>query len=85
MFIDSSLNLDFQFENAVPFGVVVSVFDAATDGIQHVTDVLSSYSNLSAVHFVSHAASGLATFGAACACQAPWDRFITPKWGIMPL
>ena len=42
VFIDSSLYLDFQLENAVSLGVVVSVFDTATDGIQHITDVLSS-------------------------------------------
>ena len=43
VFIDSSLNLSFQLENALSSGVVVSVFDAATDGIQHITDVLSAW------------------------------------------
>ena len=42
VFIDSSLNLDFQLENAVSPDVVVIVYDAGTDGIHHVTDVLSS-------------------------------------------
>jgi len=65
VFIDSSLNRNFQLESAVSPGVVVSVFDASADGIQHITDVLSSYSSLSAIHIVSHGAPGLATLGAA--------------------
>ena len=75
VFIDSSLNLDFQLENAVPLGVVVSVYDATTDGIQHITDVLSSYSDLSAIHFLSHGAPGLATFGTATLHADTLERY----------
>ncbi|NQV35952.1 MAG: DUF4347 domain-containing protein, partial [Phycisphaeraceae bacterium] len=58
VFIDSSLNRDFELENAVQSGVVVSVFDADQDGIQHITGVLSSHTNLSAIHIISHGAPG---------------------------
>ncbi|NQV31708.1 MAG: DUF4347 domain-containing protein, partial [Phycisphaeraceae bacterium] len=58
VFIDSSLNLDFRLENAVLLGVVVSVVDATQDGIEQITDTLSGYSNLSAIHIVSHGAPG---------------------------
>jgi len=63
VFIDSTLNLYFQIENAVFPGVVVSVFDASADGIQHITDVLSRYQNLSAIHIVSHGAPGQVNLG----------------------
>jgi len=42
VFIDSSLNLDFQLENAVSSDVVVSVLDARQDAISQVASVLSS-------------------------------------------
>ena len=75
VFIDSSLNLDFQLENAVSPGVVVSVFDASADGIQHITDVLSSYSSLSAIHIISHGAPGLATLGTATLSSATLEFY----------
>ncbi|NQV32619.1 MAG: DUF4347 domain-containing protein, partial [Phycisphaeraceae bacterium] len=65
VFIDSSLYLDFQLENAYQQGVVVSVFDVNQDGINHITNVLSSYTHLSAIHILSHGVSGSATLGTA--------------------
>ena len=65
VFIDSSLNQDFQLENAVSTGVVVSVFDANQDGLNHITNVLSSYSNLSAIHILSHGAAGSLSLGSS--------------------
>jgi len=62
-FVDLALNQDFQFENVVPSGVVVSVLSANANGIQHITDVLSGYSNLSAVHIISHGAPGQVNLG----------------------
>jgi len=63
VFIDSSLNLDFQLANAFQSGVVVSVLDGSIDGIQQITDILSGYHNLSAIHIISHGESGRIVLG----------------------
>ncbi len=63
LFIDSSLNHDFQLNNAYQQGVLVSVFPGDSSGIQFISDFLSQYSNLSAIHIVSHGAPGQVMLG----------------------
>ena len=63
VFIDSSLNLDCQLENAVQTSVLVSVFDTEQNGIQQITDTLSGYTNLTAIHIISHGAPGRVFLG----------------------
>ena len=53
VFVDSTLEHDFQAENAGYSDVVVNVLLANTDGIQYITDILSSYKDLSAIHIVT--------------------------------
>ncbi|MHC4207524.1 MAG: DUF4347 domain-containing protein, partial [Planctomycetota bacterium] len=65
IFIDSALEQDFQLENACYPGMVVSVFDASQDGIQHITSFLSSYKDISAIHIISHGAPGQVELGTA--------------------
>ena len=54
VFIDSAIYPDFQLTNADFLGVTVIVLDAGRDAIRQITDVLSTYRNLSAIHIVSH-------------------------------
>jgi hypothetical protein len=83
VFIDSSLNLDYQLENACQPGVVVSVFDADRGGMLHITDILSSYANLSAIHIVSHGAPGQVNLGAEILDSVALHRYADEigTWG----
>ena len=63
IFIDEALNQDFQLENAYQPGVVVSVFDTSDNGLDHITNTLSGYAKLSAIHIISHGAPGLVRLG----------------------
>ena len=61
--IDSSLKHDFQLENTVPSNVLVAFFAADAHGIHSISKTLSHYTNLSAIHIVSHGAPGELTLG----------------------
>jgi len=63
VFIDSSLEPDFQLENADSAGVEVFYVPADTAGIQFISDTVGSFDNLSAIHIVTHGAPGLLTLG----------------------
>ncbi len=65
IFMDSAVDASFPLKNADLPGVAVVVLDTARDGIQQITDILSGYSNLSAIHIISHGAPGQVTLGAA--------------------
>ncbi len=65
IFIDSAVDASFPLENAGLPGVAVIVLDTGRDGIRQITDILSGYSNLSAIHIISHGAPGQVTLGAA--------------------
>ncbi|MDY6987422.1 MAG: DUF4347 domain-containing protein, partial [Thermodesulfobacteriota bacterium] len=63
VFVDASLNREFQLENVDLDGVVVSVFASAGSAMSHITSVLSSYSHLDAIHIISHGAPGQVFLG----------------------
>ena len=63
VFIDSSLNLGFQPENADDSSVVVEVLSAGSDGIPQITECLSGHTDLSAIHIISHGVPGQIAIG----------------------
>ena len=63
VFIDSTLNIYFQLKNADQLGVVVEVLSAGSDGIQQITNILSNYQDVSAIHIVSHGSPGQVQIG----------------------
>ncbi len=63
VFVESSLNHDLQLKNAYLDDVVVSVLPDDSHGIQFISNTLSQYNNLSAIHIVSHGASGQVFLG----------------------
>jgi hypothetical protein len=65
IFVDSAVDASFPLENADLPGVAVVVLDTGRDGIRQITDILSGYSNFSAIHIISHGAPGQVTLGAA--------------------
>ncbi len=65
VFVDSAVDPDFQVKNAGLSGVAVVLLDTGRDGIRQITDILSAYRDLSAIHIISHGAPGQVTFGAA--------------------
>jgi hypothetical protein len=83
IFIDSSLNLNSQLENADADGTVISVFGGDQDGIRHITEVLSSYSGLSAIHVISHGSPGQITLGIAQLNVSSLDSHsnLVSSWG----
>ncbi len=93
VFIDSAIYPDFQLTNADFLGVTVIVLDAGRDAIRQITDVLSTYRNLSAIHIVSHGAPGRVNLGTAkltlstlddyAADLAAWGQSLTPDGDIL--
>ena len=83
VFVESSLYIELQFENADLLGIAVDVFDAESDCIDHVTDILSSYSDLSAVHIVSHGAPGRVFLGTSVLDMSALDIYqeTVGQWG----
>ncbi len=65
VFVDSALKQEFQFKNASNLGVLVGVLPANTNGIQYITDILSSFRAISAIHIISHGAPGQVSLGSA--------------------
>jgi uncharacterized delta-60 repeat protein len=65
IFVDSAVDASCPLENTGLPGVVVVVLDTGRDGIRQITDILSDYSDLSAIHIISHGAPGQVTLGAA--------------------
>ncbi|MCP4048361.1 MAG: DUF4347 domain-containing protein, partial [Gammaproteobacteria bacterium] len=63
VFVESSLNHDFQLKNAYLDDVAVSVLPDDSHGIQFISNTLSQYNNLSAIHIVSHGAPGQVLLG----------------------
>jgi uncharacterized delta-60 repeat protein len=63
IFIDSAVDPGFQLENAGLPGVAVVGLDAERDGIRQITDILSGYSHLSAIHIISHGGPGQLILG----------------------
>ncbi|MBL7186966.1 MAG: leucine-rich repeat domain-containing protein, partial [Phycisphaerae bacterium] len=61
--IDSALKDDFQLKNADNLGVVVEVLSAESDGIQQISDILSNYQDVSAIHIISHGSPGQVQIG----------------------
>jgi len=75
VFVDSTLNSYFQLENADYTGVTVEVISPGLDGIQQITDILSNYQDVSAIHIVSHGAPGQVMFGTGMLDSASLDKY----------
>ncbi|MBN2316290.1 MAG: DUF4347 domain-containing protein [Sedimentisphaerales bacterium] len=90
VFVDSTLDREFQTENAFHPGVGVKVLPSNSNGIQYISDILSSYEDLSAIHIISHGMPGqvslgttvldLTTLQAHTADLSAWGESLTP-WG----
>ncbi|MFC1635848.1 DUF4347 domain-containing protein, partial [Planctomycetota bacterium] len=63
VFVDSTLNSYFQPQNADQPGVVVEVLRAGSDAIQQISDILSNYQDVSAIHILSHGSPGRVQIG----------------------
>ena len=83
IFIDSAIESSFQLKNAGSPGTAVIVLDAARDGIQQITDVLSAYSSLSAIHIISHGAPGEVLLGTATLSESSLSYYANDliAWG----
>jgi hypothetical protein len=82
-FLDSTLQSYFQPKNADFPGVVVEVLSAESDGTQQISDILSGYRDLSAIHIVSHGASGQVSIGTGIIDTASLDDYANAlgTWG----
>ncbi len=65
VFIDGSLDNIDALRAGIQPGVGVFVLDPAGDGLAQMAQILSGYSNLAAVHLVSHGSAGSLSLGAA--------------------
>ena len=63
LFVDPAVKHDFRPKNAESSDVEVNVLDARRDGIQQITECLSSRINISAIHVLSHGAPGQVYIG----------------------
>ncbi|MFC1636580.1 C25 family cysteine peptidase, partial [Planctomycetota bacterium] len=63
VFVDSTLKSYFQPKNADHFVVVVEFLSTDSDGIQQITDILSNYQDVSAIHIISHGSPGQVQIG----------------------
>ncbi len=83
IFVEAAVNLDSQLKNADLSGVAVVVLDANRDGVQQITDVLSSYQNLSAIHIISHGAPGEVTLGTVVLSSSSLESYASDlaAWG----
>ena len=70
VFIDGSLDNIDSLRAGIQPGVGVFVLDPAGDGLAQMAQILSGYSNLAAVHLISHGSAGSLTLGAATINQA---------------
>ena len=75
VFVDSTLEHDFQPKNAETSGVEVVVLDAGQDGIQQIAQSLSGLTNISAIHIISHGAPGQITIGTGVLDSASADDY----------
>jgi len=83
VFIDSAVYPDFQLKNAEIPGVELIVLDAGKDGIGQITDILSTYHNLSAIHILSHGAPAQVDLGTAKLTLSSLDSYADDlaAWG----
>jgi len=63
VFIDSRLSQDSWLNIACSQNVAVNVLPGDTNGIQYITDTLSDFDSLSAIHIISHGAPGQVVLG----------------------
>lgn len=62
MFIDSSVTDWSTLVSGTRAGIQIVLLDAGTDAWQQMTDVVSQYQDIAAVHIVSHGSAGAITF-----------------------
>lgn len=84
VFIDQGIN-DHErlFQDAQAPNSYVYLLSSDSDGIQQITDVLSTHSNISSVHIVSHGAEANIQLGNANLTDSSLEQYLSPiaSWG----
>jgi len=75
VFVDSGIENYQAIIKAIPAGMAVVILNGSQDGIVQITQALSNYQNLSAIHVISHGSSAALNLGNATLSAGNMDGY----------